>query len=287
MRRKILLLLLLLTPVLAYFAYDRYMDTRAEREINRALKEFNLKGEYKEVDYSPLSGEVRIEGLRLEGKERISVERLVIREISRSGVNLSYRGLRVEEGGQLPGVKEGELIDGEIVLRIDREGRVLSLERMSLLVRDGFDLILSLRLSNVDIDLWESINSSEEVNPFQLMSELGDIRISHLRVSFIDRGVKRVWIEEEAYNRGISPEELKRRLIADIERNLRFARSDIERQFLEGLKTFIDKGKRIDVYTSSEREVSLGRIFSTFLFTRQELLPQRIANLLGLKIEVR
>ncbi len=292
--KKLLPILLILLLVL-YFAYDRYMDRKVGEEVDKTLSSLNLKGSYEEVDYSPLSGEVRIRNLSLlndEGEESLRVSELVVREFSDRTVDISYRGLKLEDEEKLPQELRKDkyrenLIDGEILLHIQKQEGVLELKKLSLVVRDGFELKLGLRLSNVDMDFWQSLSKQEEVNPFLLMNQIGDTRFSYASLSFIDMGAKEKVLQEEAYNRGMKPEEYKRHIIKEIERDIESSDDELERIVLEKLKEFIQKGKELHITAKPEREISVGKILTTFAFTREDLLLRRMVKLLNIEIEVR
>ncbi len=287
------LAVLLVLAVVGYFVLDWYLDKKAEEEVDRTIKELNLQGDYEEVDYAPLKNEILIKNLRLRDSEgELFAREVVVREFSEGNIDLEYKDLEVGGDDKLSEDFRGlgyerVRFNGGLKLKVYEEQGVLELKRAYLKLHEGFELNLSLKLTNIDTEFWKNMDKETETNPFFLIGQLSDIRLSSMEFTFLDMGIKERILRREAREKGLPYEEYREEVLGRINRDIIRSKSELEREFLQNLKNFIADGKSVKITANPERGVSFGKLFTLFMFAKEGDGLSRAIRLLNLKLEVR
>jgi len=277
-----------LALIVAYFAYYSYMDKKAketvERFFSRTLKKTG-EVSYGKVDYKPLSGETVIEKVRYKDRngEELSIDRIIIRKLTDTEGEFLFRGVRPLKRRSL--LEEYGYKDPHFNLFIsyetEPEKRLFRLNHLSVNYPQAFEVNLSLTLGNYDHSFWKTValsdRPSEEMS-FQVLSELGSLKLNSLEVLYLDKGLKRRVIEKEAQKRGKTYEEFKKELIKQIHQAKARVDSQFERNLLDAFEKFIKEGKEIKLVIKPNPPAKIQDIFVIVAVQKNEKGLIRLLN---------
>ncbi|AAC07719.1 hypothetical protein [Aquifex aeolicus] len=296
MKKALGILAILLILVGGYFAYDKYMDNKAKEQVEYFLDKTlrkSGKGSYKYVDYKPIGGEIIIKDVyyRDRNGEEFKIEEIIIEKLSETEGKFLFKNvkpLKVKGKGLL---EEYGYKDPKFNLFVSYEAKPkekeFHLRSLSLDYPEAFEVNISFILGNYDHAFWKTVALSdrppEEVS-FQVLSELGSIKINSLEVVYRDKGFKERVIKKEAQKRGKTPEEFKKELIRKIEEEKLKARSEFERNLLDAFEKFLEKGKEIKVVIKPNPPLKIQDLFVVAAVQKDE---RELLKLLNPVIEVK
>lgn len=119
-------------------------------------------------------------------------------------------------------------------------------------------------------------------DPGQLLQLGASAKLIGARASFRNTALVRHVIQAYAAARGLSPEDARKQLLEDLDRDRRRAKDPIQREALTATIAFIEKPGRIEAVAAPAAPVSVAS--ATALFA---LSPRELKRTLGLKIEAK
>ncbi|NPA32563.1 MAG: hypothetical protein GXO04_02935, partial [Aquificae bacterium] len=151
------------------------------------------------------------------------------------------------------------------------EEELFVLESLTLHYPKAFRAGFSLSLENYDHEFWKNVFRKEvitEADAINILAELSSLRLLRAQLAYTDEGFKERFIEVEARERGMTPEEFRAYLISELKKKSQRADNEFERELYEALARFLKEGKEIVISVNPERPVPLREIFITATLTK-------------------
>lgn len=223
------LILFVAAVVSSYFALESYAEAKLREKLDRKITSLPINVSYSDLKYQLLENRITIENLKAsELGYSISTEKITVdlpitarkKELPES-LQLRIEGLSIPTN--LPFIKNFFKIIGlngeKLILNLNTEysfdGNVLSTYLATSSPALG-DLVVSSYFTNITKEkLQMALNGTTDEK-----DTLKRIALAYLNIRYRDRGLLQNFFNQEAKQEGISVEELKRRLIQTIERNV-------------------------------------------------------------------
>ncbi|WP_297454631.1 hypothetical protein [Persephonella sp.] len=131
--------------------------------------------------------------------------------------------------------------------------------KYSEIYNDKFHLKFSFRLKDVDpiIFNYDYEKQSNPADYMMLFSKLLQIKPQFLSIEYIDRGATQQLIEDMAKREHKSPEEIKSKIISDLQKELAKATNPVEKELIKGFISIIKNGKgKITINIKAKNDVA-------------------------------
>ena len=288
MKKFNLLFLIFLGAVLlsfgGYFTAKYYGTKKFKETAQVYLKQSGLGDKVKvsEYDYNPLTGVGVLKDVEIKD---YSTKEYTIDRIKK----IELRKYELDKNTEIPlqadiavyGIsvqikKDGRKLSGDVFSKYlyDPQKAKLQLENLEVRFDKFFNIKTSFSIGNVGKELMEKLVKLGEERPSNphtgdmmlLYSKLLQIKPEHFHFEYAERGLIDTLIKEDAEKKGLKPEDLKEKILKDIEKSIGKLNSDFEKKFAKGLKYMIQKGKgKFVVDIKSKKDVTLQDVIAMIM----------------------
>ncbi|SNZ10117.1 hypothetical protein SAMN06265182_1740 [Persephonella hydrogeniphila] len=254
-----------------YFGEKRFKET-AELYLQQAgLKDKVIVSDY---EYNPITGVGVLKDVKLidySSKELIfkKIDRIELRKYEVDKKTEIPLKVDIAAYGLVAELKEnGDKLRGEIfsVYSYDPEKKQLKIENLEVRFPQFFEVKTSFSFGNLDKELLQKLielGKERPSNPHTgdlmlLYSRLLQVKPEFFHFEFADRGIVQKYITEEAKKSGKKPEDLKKKIITDLERSKAKASTEFEKKLIDGLIQTVKNGNvRFIFQIKSKKDVTL------------------------------
>lgn len=254
MKKAILPISAVVSLLIIVAGVQLYASRKAEENLKTLLSSLGVENfSYRDVDYSLFEGRTEVRDLLIESRGgRTRIERFVISKITETDLEFSMLGVRGEDEEFKKFEKSlRDLGYDRVEFNLHFSGSLyedwkeLVIRRFSLELPDAFSVELKLKLSGIDKNVLRSfleIRDSDQAQPAKLAGVLSKIYLKEVYIKLRDQSLLNRLITKEAERRKTSPEEIKKDLIAKLEKSLVNGKSEFNKSLAESLKNLIGKG---------------------------------------------
>jgi len=172
--------------------------------------------------------------------------------------------------------KDGSKLVGDVFSKYlyDPEKAKLELKNLEVRFRDFFDVKTAFTIGNISKDLMEKLvklGKERPSNPHTgdmmiLYSKLLQIKPEYFHFEYAEQGMINKLIENDARKKGLKPEDLKKRIIKDLERSKDKLKSDFEKKFVNGFMYMVQEGRgKFVVDIKAKKDVTLQDIIAMLM----------------------
>jgi len=276
---NVVILLGILVILFSWGAFEIYKEKKARAEIDRLMKEMNLEERvsYRDVDYSLLSGKLEITGVTVQTKEgKTLIEKITVYRNTPTDLVVSVEGIRAEGddfGRQMKEIGiENPVLNLYIDASLNEENREVIVRRVSLSMPGAFDLSMNFHLSNISSSLLRDLASLSDQDDKELRDlslKVARVRVNSFSVVFEDLGLRERILEADARKKKKSKDELLKEVVSNMEKTLKKAKTDFERDFIKALISFVKEGGKITLSLNPDRPLELQEVIFTFALSAQ------------------
>lgn len=281
----ILGVLLIVIAIGGYIYVKKSCVAEIQEKYKDEIKALKEVANFDEIDCNPFSKSVTITNIK--GKDgKLFIKKLEFskyKEDKELNIPLS---LTIKAEGVKAKDNKGKIEEGDIELSYS-----LNLEKeqmntsMGISVKNEGKYQIDILFGDIDKDTIKILNEfakknnvNQNVNPeknLDFIMALGKISVEKLRFSFEDRGIIKKILEDEAKSKGVSVEEVKKEIIADVDKTLQDkSLPEDTKKFLIAFKELIEGKRKKLTFTLVKNEgtdTSIMKIFSVFMLTQDPL----------------
>jgi len=265
------------------------------KDIFKGLKEIAT---YEEVDCEPLSQSLIIKDIKLKkdiGQKDLKLQSIFIKELVISNIKKDKELQTIVSASlKLKGIKikdKNETLEGDVLYKFayDKDKSKLNINFYSDVYKK-FALELGFSFGNVSKELIkELINDKDkkDINVNKYMPFILGITIDKIHIKYQDKGYMQYILEQIAKEQNLSVEEQKKMVIENIDEELKKAKTDLERKFLEKFKALVegkDKTVIIEITKKDGANTSLSTLMMAFMGSSEDTV-NTIFNLFDIKIK--
>lgn len=265
MKKFNLIFLILLGIILlsfgGYFTAKYYGTKKFKETAQIYLKQsgFGDKVKVSEYDYNPLTGvgvlkDVEIQDYSTKDYTITRIKRIELREYELDkDTNIPLKADIAVYGISVHIKKDGKKLSGDVFSKYiyDPEKAKLKLENLEIRFDKFFDVRTSFSIGNVGKDLMAKLVKLGEERPSNphtgemmlLYSKLLQTKPESFHFEYVERGLIENIIKNEAEKKGIKPEELKKKIIKDLEKSKDKLKSDFEKKLVNGFMYMVQEGR--------------------------------------------
>ena len=272
----------------AYFGLARYASNAARTHVDAAITKTGPAANvvYKDVSYNLFTRQTVISDVSIlppGGVAPIRIKEVVVRSIDEATpiptfLALDIRGIQLDPATF--GVTEaarfvalgyvGPMVcDLGIDYAYAKDKRVLSLNAISLSIKDAATIRLSLTLGNMDFDPTQAAT---------LLFTYPRILLQQAELVYTDASLLERVLKEEAAKKRIDVASLKKSLAVDADAALRRDQSPLSAAILTALKQFIENPRQLSISVTPAKPIPLGEI-------GRGGSPEAVAKLLNLQVK--
>ncbi len=284
---NLLFLLFLGLIILSFGGYftAKYYGTKKFKETAQIYLEQTGFGEnvkVSEYEYNPLTGVGILKDVKIKD---YSTKKYSINKIEK----IELRKYELDKDTDIPleadiavyGIsiylkKDGKKLIGDVFSKYSYNPKKAKLELKNLEIRfrDFFDIKTAFTIGNISKDLMEKLvklGKEKPSNPHTgdmmlLYSKLLQIKPEYFHFEYAERGMINTFINEDAKRNGLKPEDLRRKIIKDMERSKDKLKSDLEKKFIDGLIYMVQEGKgKFVVDIKAKKDVTLQDIIAMLM----------------------
>jgi hypothetical protein len=262
------LILFVAAVVSSYFAIESYAEAKLREKFDRKITSLPVNVSYSDLKYQLLENRITIKNLKVsELGYTISTEKITVdlpitarkKELPES-LQLKMEGFSIPTN--LPFIKNFFKIIGlngeKLMLNLNTEysfdGNVLLTHLATSSPALG-DLVISSYFTNITKEKLQMVlnGTADEKDT------LKRVALAYLNIRYRDRGLLQNFFNQEAKQEGISVEELKKRFIQTIEKNIR-SNQEIREKIAYPLISFIKNPSCLEITLKPVQPISIGEV---------------------------
>ncbi|MHC1791024.1 hypothetical protein [Solidesulfovibrio sp.] len=271
-----------------YFGLGLYASKAARAQVEIAVARMGPAANvaYKDVSYNILTGHTVIDDVSIlppGGLTPARIDRIVVRSLDQTSPNPAYmavdvHGLQLDPAalGRADAARFAALgysgplpCDLSVDYNYARDKRELTVNAVSLSVKDVGAIRLSLTLGNLDFDPDQAAN---------LLFSYPRILLGRAELVYTDASLVERVIKQEAAKQGVDVATLKKTMAADADATLETAKSPLMASVVTALKQFIENPRQLSMSVSPATPLPLGEI-------GRAGSPEAVAKLLNLQVK--
>ena len=283
---------LIVLIILGIFAFDLYMDKKAEEKVKKYLKNFEY-AKYENVNYALLSGDIEINKLYIKDKDTyIKAEKILVKDFGPEEYYLKFFGIEDKDLKKFS--KELENLGFKNVkfnasFKCILKENTINCPGNSFEAYKVFKTSVGFSFSNVDFNFWKTYLNKKEYtqeDTAKFVNEFEKINFVYFKFRYEDYGLKERYIEKLAKDSGISKDKMKKEIIKEIESKLKKARTKVSKTILEEVKKFIEneRSRIFEIELKPDNPVKLRFIIIKLLTSEENELDNFLKNELKLKV---
>lgn len=231
MRKALIFGLILLVATFA--GLKLYTNYRAEKTIKTLLERLGIekKTTYQSVDYSLTTGEVKVRGASIQTEEgKTTIRELILKKITESDLEIYLMGIEGDDEEFNKFKRDlrdlgyrNPVINAHLDLSFYRNKKELYVRDISVEIPEALSMGIKLRIEGIDEKVFELIRDSDpkdREDTAKLVNELQKVVLKNFEITLRDYGFIERAVSREARESGKKPEEVKRELIAKIDKSI-------------------------------------------------------------------
>ena len=270
------LILFVAAVVSSYFALEGYAEAKLREKLDREITSLPINVSYSDLKYQLLENRITIEKLKASrpgytiSTEKITLDLPITARKKELPESLQLRIKELSIPTNLPFIKNFFRIIGlngkKLILNLNTEysfdGDILLTHLATLSPALG-DLVISSYFTNISKEKLQIILEGERHKAEGSIADERDtlkrIALAYLDIRYRDLGLLQNFFNQEAKQEGISVEELKKRFIQTIEKNIR-SNQEIGEKIAYPLISFIKNPSCLEITLKPARPISLREI---------------------------
>ena len=240
----------------------KYYGTKKFKETARIYLEQSGLGDkvkVSEYEYNPLTGVGALKDVKIQdySTREYKIDRIKKIELRKYELDKETE-IPLEADISIYGIsvylkKDGKKLIGDVYSKYlyDPKKAKLELKNLEVKFRDFFDIKTAFTIGNISKDLMEKLlklGKERPSNPHTgdmmlLYSKLLQIKPEHFHFEYAERGIIDTFIKEDAEKKGLKPEDLKKRMIKDMERSKEKLKSEFEKKLVDGFIYMVQEGR--------------------------------------------
>ena len=276
----ILGVLLIVIAIGGYIFAKKACVANIEEQYKEELQALKEIADYDDIDCNPFSKSVSIKNIKAkDGK--LFIKELVFSKLNEDkelniplSMSIKAKGVKAKD-------ENGEIQEGDVDLsyKLDLKKEEMDFS-MGVSVKNEGKYKIDILFGDIDRDTLKILNESMKDKNLQnkkpeenldLIMTLGKISIKKFKFSFEDMGIIKKILEDDAKKRGLTVEDVKKELVADIEKTLQDKTlPEDTKKFLVAFKELIEgKRKRLSftLIKNEGTDTSIMKIFSAIILS--------------------
>ena len=284
---KILGIAIIIAIITVYAGAKIYLTKLAKAEVDVAIAEISDTTDitYDKVSLDLLAMDVHISDITISpinSDEKLNISEIIIHEFDEESEVPSFFSFSCN-GIELKIKKTGEKADNlralgykdQIIANIsgnyayDEDKQELTIKNIGVGAEEAGNILISFRLGNISIDQ-EAIQTLFFTFPSLLLHEA--------KITYEDDSLIQRVIALEAQKAQITPEEFKKSLLDELDKDIENEKDDYTKKALGEIKSFFENPKEITLTASPSEPLPLGALMNT-----ED--PKELIKLLNIKIK--